>query len=762
MAETDKNVIGIAMQLDVTDLKSGLAEVNKEIKQSKDDFAAVTSSMDNWQKSTDGVTAKLNQLNTQLNAQAKAIAGYKAEIERVSKLEGDHTATLDRLRAKLTSAEQSFKVTSGQIKRYEASLAALKKQNITNSINAAQSALSKFGNELKKVTKAQLAQNVAMLANPYALAASAVGFLIGKVSEYVKQQREANEVSKEDVEIKEQQARTTLEYTAAIQTFSAALSRTAKSYSESIAQERAFQKSLDDIKSSIVENGFTLTQYANTLDTWRRQIKDGGFYDFSSGEFLPLDEATLAAWQKNLDNAKKPLIELAANMIDLGKTESDVSAILSQLGIDQEFVNEIFRDATKAVEEWNAANKKIEQKKDTKPVEFYSTTQLAEDKKHYEEWAKLREAREYKLATLDNSLTEAQRVKALKAIDDEMAKHDDYVKRYLQAQTKMKLAGEETFDSVQKAQEKSASSAETFADKFAKAWTGKIESIGLSAQQIFNAIGDVATKIGETVGTVIDSISTYWDNYYAERKQELEDEAAAETEQREHDLSEIERQYMNYEITLDEFKTKKAAIEADITNNEGSEEDERQKKKEELEREEDQRKREIFEAQKATNIAMLWIQSSIGQVTALVNAIRDLGFPAGPIVGGITAGAILTQTIAETVAMASQQYVSAFAKGGIVNRPTLGLVGEAGKEAIMPLENNTEWITDLARKIAVIQRTDLSAGISGGNNYSYGGDTINNNRSNYNYTQNIYAPKTPSRLDLYRDGKRLLTIGRGR
>ena len=40
------------------------------------------------------------------------------------------------------------------------------------------------------------------------------------------------------------------------------------------------------------------------------------------------------------------------------------------------------------------------------------------------------------------------------------------------------------------------------------------------------------------------------------------------------------------------------------------------------------------------------------------------------------------------------------ARGGIVNQPTLAMVGEAGKEAVMPLENNTGWISNLAGQIA--------------------------------------------------------------
>lgn len=42
----------------------------------------------------------------------------------------------------------------------------------------------------------------------------------------------------------------------------------------------------------------------------------------------------------------------------------------------------------------------------------------------------------------------------------------------------------------------------------------------------------------------------------------------------------------------------------------------------------------------------------------------------------------------------------ALATGGIVSSPTLAMVGEAGKEAIMPLENNTEWLDKLADKLS--------------------------------------------------------------
>ena len=39
------------------------------------------------------------------------------------------------------------------------------------------------------------------------------------------------------------------------------------------------------------------------------------------------------------------------------------------------------------------------------------------------------------------------------------------------------------------------------------------------------------------------------------------------------------------------------------------------------------------------------------------------------------------------------------ARGTVVDEPTAAIVGEAGREAVMPLENHTGWIADLAKQI---------------------------------------------------------------
>ncbi len=46
-----------------------------------------------------------------------------------------------------------------------------------------------------------------------------------------------------------------------------------------------------------------------------------------------------------------------------------------------------------------------------------------------------------------------------------------------------------------------------------------------------------------------------------------------------------------------------------------------------------------------------------------------------------------------------QTLIPRLAKGGVVDQATLAVLGESGQEAVVPLENNTEWVDKLAAKI---------------------------------------------------------------
>ena len=87
------------------------------------------------------------------------------------------------------------------------------------------------------------------------------------------------------------------------------------------------------------------------------------------------------------------------------------------------------------------------------------------------------------------------------------------------------------------------------------------------------------------------------------------------------------------------------------------------------------------------------------------------------------------------------------AKGGLARRATNAIIGEAGKEAILPLENNTGWMRKLAADL--VKEMGLESIYSVRSNTS---NTVINN----NYNQTINSPKQLSRLDIYRQSKNLL------
>ena len=64
-----------------------------------------------------------------------------------------------------------------------------------------------------------------------------------------------------------------------------------------------------------------------------------------------------------------------------------------------------------------------------------------------------------------------------------------------------------------------------------------------------------------------------------------------------------------------------------------------------------------------------------------------------------------------------------FAKGGVVDRATLGVFGEAGKEAVVPLKNNTEWM-DTLRGIMTSAFMQAMQGGARSSNESYGGGDL--------------------------------------
>ena len=72
-------------KVDISELKSAMQEARKQVTYANSEFKAVSSSLDNWSKSSEGLNAKLKQLKSNLEAQKKVLTDYEGELERIKK-----------------------------------------------------------------------------------------------------------------------------------------------------------------------------------------------------------------------------------------------------------------------------------------------------------------------------------------------------------------------------------------------------------------------------------------------------------------------------------------------------------------------------------------------------------------------------------------------------------------------------------------------------------------------------------------------------
>lgn len=89
------------------------------------------------------------------------------------------------------------------------------------------------------------------------------------------------------------------------------------------------------------------------------------------------------------------------------------------------------------------------------------------------------------------------------------------------------------------------------------------------------------------------------------------------------------------------------------------------------------------------------VNGIISGINKMSSAFRRLSFSIPdwvPSVGG--------KSFSINIPQISSVSLPRLARGGIAYQPTQAIIGEAGKEAIIPLENNTEWLDKLADRIA--------------------------------------------------------------
>lgn len=145
----------------------------------------------------------------------------------------------------------------------------------------------------------------------------------------------------------------------------------------------------------------------------------------------------------------------------------------------------------------------------------------------------------------------------------------------------------------------------------------------------------------------------------------------------------------------------------------------------------------VFE--KVGNIIKTPLNAVIRAINTVIDGLNSLSFDVPdwvPFIGGQKLGFNIP-------------HLPLLARGGVLNRGQVGLLEGNGAEAVVPLEKNKYWIHEVAADMLRQMQT-----ASGGSVTNIGG------ANDYNFTQIINAPKSPSRIEIYRQTRNLLSFAK--
>lgn len=109
-------------KVDISELKAGFQEAQRQIRIANSEFKAATAGMDNWSSSADGLNAKIKQLNSVLDSEKSKLANLEKQYALVSKEQGENSKGAEELRIKINNQKAAIGNTEKQIRQYNEKL----------------------------------------------------------------------------------------------------------------------------------------------------------------------------------------------------------------------------------------------------------------------------------------------------------------------------------------------------------------------------------------------------------------------------------------------------------------------------------------------------------------------------------------------------------------------------------------------------------------------------------------------------------------
>lgn len=145
--------LGASFAIDIQNLKTGLAQANRLIRESESEFKAAAAGMDDWTKSESGLTAKIKSLNDVTSIQREKVSALKKEYARLIDEGMDPTSKqATDLRIKINNEEAALNRNESEIRQQTEALS-----NLGEETEEVSEKTSKFGDIAKKAGEVAVA-----------------------------------------------------------------------------------------------------------------------------------------------------------------------------------------------------------------------------------------------------------------------------------------------------------------------------------------------------------------------------------------------------------------------------------------------------------------------------------------------------------------------------------------------------------------------------------------------------------------------------
>ena len=114
-------------KVDITQLKSAMQEAKRSINLANAEFKSATAGMDKWSKSSEGLEAKIKQLNKILPEQKKILKTLEDQYDEVVKATGENSKEAQNLKIQIENQKAAVGKTEASIKNYNDQLSNLEK-----------------------------------------------------------------------------------------------------------------------------------------------------------------------------------------------------------------------------------------------------------------------------------------------------------------------------------------------------------------------------------------------------------------------------------------------------------------------------------------------------------------------------------------------------------------------------------------------------------------------------------------------------------